>query len=153
MSHAINSHILTSTNPCINKAISQVFNLTYAHSGAVTKIEVINSDMHRSEHNLVMSGWHTCNSGSGIFFHVFASYYRHYKNSTFRSVLSKFFKQQNDSAIIAIKHVFSDTLTFCYAPWGLSKPLPFRLGLQHHHQGPAGKMHLIPILHLTVSNR
>ena len=62
MSHAINSHILTGKKTCINQAIHVLlmhsFCFTYTHSRAIIKIDVINSNMHKSEHNLVMSGWH-----------------------------------------------------------------------------------------------
>ena len=40
------SHVLTGTNPCINQAIdAQLFYFTYTRSRAVTKIDVINSNI------------------------------------------------------------------------------------------------------------
>ena len=48
MPHAINSHVLTSTNPCINKAIHVLLmrGFTNKHSGAVIKTDVIISNVH-----------------------------------------------------------------------------------------------------------
>ena len=48
--YAINSHGLTGTKPFINKAIHFLLMHSFMHSGAVTKIDVINSNVHRSEH-------------------------------------------------------------------------------------------------------
>ena len=52
MSQLINSHILTGTNLCSNKAINMLVmhsfltsHILYTHSEAVIKIDIINSDM------------------------------------------------------------------------------------------------------------
>ena len=61
MSHAINSHVLTSTNPCINMPIHVVNTrlcvFMYKHSGAITKSDVIISNLHSRKHNFVTSKW------------------------------------------------------------------------------------------------
>ena len=59
MLHSINSHILTGKNPCINQAIHLLLMQGFCKLHAllaVTKIDVINSNVHRNEHNLVILG-------------------------------------------------------------------------------------------------
>ena len=51
-----NSHVLTGTNTCINKAIHVLlmhgfFYFRYTVSSTITKTDVINSNVHRSKHN------------------------------------------------------------------------------------------------------
>ena len=103
--HAFNSHNLIGTNPCINKAIhvllqfiavnAQLFDFIYTHSGAVTKTDFINSNLHRSEHNLVASAW--CKSMfwnwhflNLCIFHVFKSHYHTTEKQLLETFSSKF---------------------------------------------------------------
>ena len=60
VSHAINSHVLTNKNPCINQAIHVL--LMYGFCTLHIRIlghhknDVINSNVHRNERNLVTLG-------------------------------------------------------------------------------------------------
>ena len=60
VSHAINSHVLTSKTPCINQAIHMLlmhnFCTLHIHILAITKIDIIKSNVHRNECKLVMLG-------------------------------------------------------------------------------------------------
>ena len=84
-----------------------LFDFTYKHSGAVTKIDFIKINM-QSEHNLVtyvfvlelafLKPIYRC------IFHAFGRHYYTTEIPTILSLFSKVFKQQNDYAIIAIKN-------------------------------------------------
>ena len=58
MSYAINSHILTSIDPCINQAIQVLLMHKFLRWG-VTKIDVINNIVGRSEHRWNQDMVHT----------------------------------------------------------------------------------------------
>ena len=59
MSHTINSHVLTDTSLCIDKAIHAllIHSFVALHSGAVTKSEATSSNVHSSELNFVTSAF------------------------------------------------------------------------------------------------
>ena len=60
MSHAINSHVLTGKNPCINQAIYVLlihgFCTLHIRILGRYKIDVINSSVYRNERNSVALG-------------------------------------------------------------------------------------------------
>ena len=111
MSRAIYSHVLTSENTCINLAI----HVLLMHSFCALHICIlghnntwrINSNVHRNERNLVMSGWPKSLLWNRHFqnlriLHAFA---RHYSDTKmyFSECFSKVVKWQNYFAKITIK--------------------------------------------------
>ena len=96
------SHVITGTNLCINKAIQVLlmhgfltFRTVYA-LWACHKIDVISSKVHKSEHNLATWGWHNSLLLKPTHHSYFCMPLLYCRNSTFWSIFSKVFKQQND---------------------------------------------------------
>ena len=102
MSHAINSHVLTSTNLCINKA--RLWGFTNKHSGAVTKTDVITSNVHSSDGVSLCPGSDVFKMLAGNM--LLCAIIGTGKKNFLKHFLQSFRAKKCFYAIIAIKHAF-----------------------------------------------
>ena len=102
MLHTINSHVLTGTNLCINKA--QLCGFTNKHSGAVTKTVVIISNVHSSDGVSLCPGSNVFKTFAGNV--LLRAIIGTGKKNFLKHFLQSFRAKKCFYAIIAIKHAF-----------------------------------------------